>query len=150
MLKTSLVRLAVLSLMAGWLAGCATPPEPPVTASAPAVGVADPIDRLAAKLSADPGWQGGTFPILGLPQTASPEQVVLRIYSMGLLQPANYNILKMRQVHIPKIEIGPDLMTAALVQTDSGEKIALFQYDGPAVGWWSRTYDATTLDETAP
>jgi hypothetical protein len=137
------MRLAILALIACLLAGCTTPPAPPAVAS-------DPIDRLVANLSATRGmWNTGIFSNLGLPQTASPEDVIQRIFSMGLLQPVRYKIVQIRQVHIPIAEIAPDLYTAALMRTDSGEKIVLFKYAGPAVGWWSRVYDAKTLGVTA-
>src|SRR5688500_8799280 len=36
----------------------------------------------------------------------------------------------------------PDRYTAALVETDLGEKIVLLQHQGDVVGWWSRVYDS--------
>jgi type IV pilus biogenesis protein CpaD/CtpE len=127
------MRSFLLAIIAALLVGCATTP--------------DPIDRLVADYSASHGmWVNGTYPILDMPQTASPEQVIKKRFEMGLPrgQVANYKILKIRQIHIPTGQIGSDLYTAALVQTDSGEKIVLLKYDGR--DWWSRVEDANRTD----
>jgi hypothetical protein len=108
----------------------------------------DPIDRLVAKLTASGGmWRNGLFPVLGLTATAMPKQVINRYFSMGLPlgQAPDYKILEIREVHIPiRGMIEPDSYMAALLWTSTGEKILLFQYQGSAVGWWSRVYDAKT------
>jgi hypothetical protein len=36
----------------------------------------------------------------------------------------------------------PDDYIAALVETDLGEKIVLFQYGNTSTGWWTRVYDS--------
>ncbi|MFA5393731.1 MAG: hypothetical protein WC081_05575 [Candidatus Ratteibacteria bacterium] len=121
-----------LFIFAVFLVGCATIP--------------DPIDRLTANYSASHGlWENGAFPILDLPETTLPEQVIKRIFEMTGFDKGyvtNYRILKIRQVHIQGSL--PDLYTAALVQTNFGEKIVLFKYEGS--GWWSRVCDAKTSD----
>ena len=145
------MRLSFLLLIAGLLAGCATTSKPPATTSAqrvvvpdaPQVVASNPIDQLVADLSASRGWEpwwAGISSGLGLPETASPEDVIHRIFEMGMPtgQVRNYKILEIRQVHIPNGD-GSGLYTAALVQTDSGKKIVLMQYDGR--DWWTRTYD---------
>jgi hypothetical protein len=113
------------------------PSQTAVTESKVAI---DPIDRLIAELSATCGmWRNGIFPVLGLPQTATPEEVIRRLFSMGLPrgETANYKIREIRQVHIAGV--GSDSYTAALVQKDSAMKIVLIQYAGR--DWWTHVYD---------
>jgi hypothetical protein len=104
----------------------------------------DPIDRLASDFSSSHGlWENGAFPMLGLPATASTEEVVAKTFKMTGFDKGHvtsYKILKIREIHIQGSL--PDLYTAVLVQTDFGEKIVLFKYVGSSVGWWSRVYDA--------
>jgi hypothetical protein len=89
-------------------------------------------------------WQNGLYPMLGLPESASPEQILERVFQKTGFDRghvSSYKILEVRQVRIPGSL--PDRYTAALVQTDLGEKIVLFKYDGQAAGgWWSRVYEA--------
>lgn len=128
LLLTRLPWYVYLFIFATFLFGCATLP--------------DPIDRLVADASASHFWLSGAFPLLGLPETASPEQVIKRIFEKwdfdkkGFV--TSYRILKIRQVHIRGSL--PDLYTAALVQTNFGKKIVLFRYGG--YEWWSRVCDA--------
>ena len=109
-------RILVLIMVGLFLVGCAT--------------ISDPIDRLAVDYSASHGlWENGMYPILGLPETALPEQVIKRIFEMTGFDKGhvtNYRILKIRHVHIQGSL--PDLYTTALVQTNFGEKIVLFKY----------------------
>ena len=127
-MKQSLTCLAVALLV-----GCATTP--------------DPIDRLVADFSASHGlWENGVSPLLGLPETALPEQVIKRTFEMTGFDKGHvtsYKILKIRQVHIQGSL--PDSYTAALIQTDFGEKIILFKYVGLTVGWRSRVFDANRI-----
>jgi len=129
------------------LSGCLTAPKQSAVQPAEIhqpVASADPIEQLVAELSATHGmWENGDFPVLDLPQTASPEDVIKKRFSMGLLirEAAHYQILKIRQIHIPIAEIGSDLYTAVVVRLDSGDKIVLIKYCGPKIGWWSRVYD---------
>ncbi|MBU1631113.1 MAG: hypothetical protein KKD89_00905 [Candidatus Omnitrophica bacterium] len=50
-----------------------------------------------------------------------------------------YRIIQIRKVKIRGSL--PDDYFAALIDSDLGKKIALFQYQGTAVGWWTRVYD---------
>lgn len=132
------MRSTLFPLLAAFLVGCATMP--------------DPIDRLVAGFSASHGlWENGVFPVLGLSETVLPEQVIQRTFAMTGFEKGHvtsYKILKIRQVHIPGGL--PDVYTAAIVRTDFGEKIVLFKYAGPTVGWWSRVYDAKASAPTNP
>jgi hypothetical protein len=118
--------LCLALVLSGVLFGCATKP--------------DAIDRLVNSLSSSHGlWQNGLSPVIELPATASTEEVVSKVLAR---QATSYKILKVRYVHIQGSL--PDLYTAVIVETDVGEKIVLFKYEGQAVGWWSRIYDAKT------
>jgi len=128
------MRTKFLIVLIGLLVGCATRP--------------DPVARLVTDLSATHGmWENGIFSNLGLPQTASPEDVVHKLFNMGLPdgEAAHYKILKIQQVHIPIAEIGSDVYTAIIVRKDSSNKIVLIKYCGTAVGWWSRVYDVPSV-----
>jgi len=131
-LPSQIMRVAPFPILAALLVGCAT--------------TSDPVDRLVAKLSSSHGlWRNGEFAILGLPATASTEQVVARVFQMDGFEPsqvAKHRILKVRKVRIPGDD--PDIYTAVVIDTDFGRKIVLLKYQGPAAGWWSRIYDADT------
>jgi hypothetical protein len=139
-----IMRIALFSNIASLLTGCATTPEASVTPPAPRVVASDPVERLVARLSSSHGlWQNGLFPKLDLPATASTKQVVSRVFPMTGFDKghvAEHRILETRQVRIPGSL--PDSYTAVLVDTDFGRKILLLKHEGPAVGWWSRVYDA--------
>jgi hypothetical protein len=51
-----------------------------------------------------------------------------------------YKILEIKKVKIDGPL--PDDYIAALVKTDLGEKIVLFQYGDTSTGWWTRVYDS--------
>jgi hypothetical protein len=151
MKKTDAVLLVLLLVFA---AGCSSPrphvTQFPVMHSDPAsafTNTPDSIDRLAASLSAPRGgepWNNGLFPVLSLPQTASPKEVVQKLFEMGLPrgETPNYRILKIRQVRIRIPEIEPDIYTALLVQKDGNENIVLIKYLDAGACWWSRVFDA--------
>ena len=117
------------------------------------VAKADEIDQLVADLSNTNrlwSWNSGGFTNLGLPATASTDDVIKRIFEMSLPkgQEADHKILMIRQVHIPN-GVGyisnvtdSDLYTAAVVLKDGSNKIVFFKYWGSALGWWSRVYDS--------
>ena len=127
------MRSAFYIVLTGLLVGCAT--------------TTDPVACLVAKLSATHGdwdyWENGIFSVLDLPRTASPEDVIHKLFNMGLPygETAHYKILKIQQIHIPIAEVGSDLYTAIIVRKDSSDKIVLIKYRSTAVGWWSRVYD---------
>jgi hypothetical protein len=148
-----IMRLAILAILASLITGCATRAEPRVIASKPPV-VSDPIDQLIAKLSpplptpghpfvSPGGWDSGMDTLLVLPAGASTKEIVAEAFRMsGSGQLETVKIMKVRQVHIPNGMANEKTVTAALVNTKAGEKIVLFKYWGPGVGWWNRIYDA--------
>lgn len=104
--------------------------------------VPSPIERLAARLSADPLWQNGIAPIIALPQTASTEQVVSKVFEMISFDQGKVTKHRILEAKRVRIKGGlPDHYTAALIETNLGEKIVLFRHEGGAIGWWSRVYD---------
>jgi hypothetical protein len=116
-------------LIVALLVGCATTPVP--------------VDRLVKDLRSSSGlWQNGTFPDINLPRTASTEEVLCKALE-GDRQVTNYSIVKVRHVSIHSDFL--HLYTEVIVQTNLGEKIVLFKYEGQTHGfWWSRIYDAKT------
>ncbi|MCK5607448.1 hypothetical protein KAR91_36525 [Candidatus Pacearchaeota archaeon] len=103
---------------------------------------ADPIDTLVTKLSNDHVWQNGAFPIIDLPETAPNADVVAQCFKMTGFDQRHiktYRIIQTRKVKIRGSL--PDDYFAALIDSDLGKKIVLFQYKGTAVGWWTRVYD---------
>jgi hypothetical protein len=114
-------------------------------------GHRDPIDRIVRQDSADPSFRSGLNGLIMLPSTASITNVTTRaLETVGA--GTNIMILETRQVQIAygdeaKI-VQPQAIryTAVLVDTDSGKKVVLLQFDGPkhgpSGGWWSRVYDA--------
>ncbi len=101
----------------------------------------DSIDRLVSRLSSLHGlWQNGLAPAIELPPTATAQEVVSKVLAG---QVTSYKIVKIRSVRIP--DSLPELHTAVIVETNDGEKIVLFRYEGQAFGWWSRIYDTKTF-----
>lgn len=114
------------------------------TEPTPQIVMPDQIDQLVTELSSSNGLlMNEAYPILGLPETASTEEVVSKTFKMTSFDKGrveNYKILQIRKVRIRGSL--PDLYTAVLVETTFGKKIVLFRYVGETVGWWSRVYDA--------
>jgi hypothetical protein len=117
-----------------------------VEPQAKASTLADPIDNLVAKLSADHLWRNGAVQMAFWPVTTPPEQSVKQILAM--YQITNYMLLTMRTVQIR--DGLPDQYTAALIWTGPEEKIVLFNYTSPSLGWWHRIYDAAKAPVMAP
>jgi hypothetical protein len=124
---------ALVAIVAAGLIGCAKNP--------------DPIDRLVADLSASHGlWVNGGYPQLKLPDNASSDEVIKRFFEkVGFDEGhvTNYGILTIREVEIQNAWENP--YTAALVETNLGEKIVLFRYEGNRIGWWCRAFDANRI-----
>jgi hypothetical protein len=97
------------------------------------------------------------YPILGLPATASTDEVIARVFEMTSFAEGRveqYRSLETRLVQIseslPYANIAavripeslPYTYFAALVRTEFGDKIVLLKYEGTRMGWWSRVYDS--------
>ena len=126
-------RFWIISLGALALAGCSA---------------RDPIDGIVREDSADPYFPNGLFPIINLPSTAPVVEVAAK--ALGLAA-TNVSVLETRQVHIAygnegKTAFSEDSRyTAVLVNTGSGRKVVLLQFErgnrqAPS-NWWSRIYD---------
>ncbi|MDF7809676.1 hypothetical protein P4E94_19715 [Pontiellaceae bacterium B12219] len=100
----------------------------------------DPIDDLVTKLNSDKFglWVNGISPILDLPQTAPTNSIIKKATQMvgfdkGRIE--SYKVIEIRKVELkakPKC-------SAVLIQTNLGEKILLFNFEGN--DWWTRFYD---------
>src|SRR5262245_35374756 len=97
----------------------------------------DPIDELVATLSASPLWLNGSSPIGDLPESASTDKVIARVFQLIGFEEGRvktHRILETRVVLIPSGFSEP--CTAVLVETDLGRKIVLLKYGGARTGWW--------------
>jgi hypothetical protein len=139
------MRVAFILPLVSILAGCSATPKASVFAHQSVAAQAqpvlsDPIDRLVARLSDSRTWMNGLFHGLGLPTTASSEQVIERALAQAepnIGKVTSYKVLEIREVHVG-LMIQP--FTAARVSTNLGEKIVLFQKTGS--GWWQQVYGA--------
>jgi hypothetical protein len=105
----------------------------------------DPISRLVDRLSRSNGlWINGASPVLDLPDAASTEQLLQRVFERTGFDAGRvtaHTLLTVRDVRIPVGSVS-ETYTAALVDTNLGRKIVLLQHATPTGGWWSRAYDA--------
>ena len=134
----------LLLTMIGMLCGCMAKQGPHLTATPKTlVTQVDSIDALVDRLSASHGaWGNRIFPTLGLPTSASTEQVVARVFEMVGFEKGRvttHRILETRQVRIDNGVPGT-IYTAVLVDTSLGHKIVLLRYLSPSLGWWSAVY----------
>ncbi len=84
-------------------------------------------------------WMNGISPFINLPETAQPDAVIAECLKHTV---KTYKIIQMREVKIHiQIRGAREEFHAALVDSDLGKKIVLFQYQGSTVGWWTRVYD---------
>lgn len=131
------MRLTFFALFTALLAGCAT--TKPSDHS---------IDKLVAWLASTHGeWAYGTSPVIDLPATATPEQVLGRIFASSPpgLAITQYHVLTVREVTIPdSLYLS---YTAVLADTNLGRRIVLLKYEGTPIGWWTRVYDPAQLAE---
>lgn len=126
------------------------PPVAPVPSVAAVVGVPenppeagpasdDAIGRLVAYLHTTGGmWVNGLSPNLHLPATATPDEVVARALR-------GYDGLRTSQVVLVRhvdLEGGDVRDTAALVDTNLGQRIVLMGYD-PRLGWDTKVFDTS-------
>jgi hypothetical protein len=128
--------------IAALLLGCALLADPSAAAEQ-AIAKGDPIGALVERLSASPLWRNGRNPIVELPVTATPDEVIARVFeqiSFDEGQVTQYRILETRLVQIPgQLQ---DTYVATLVSTNVGNKIVLLKYEDSRSAWWSRVYDA--------
>src|SRR2546423_594817 len=119
--------------------GCASDsPGPPSTVSRPR----NPkIAKLVAELSKPPIRIDGGFPIIELPRSATPSQVVARCIEMTGFDAGHIKQYKIRAIEkVPPYDDTGDL-TAVLITSDLGDKIIFMHYEGHRTGWWTHIYD---------
>ena len=127
-----IMRSAFFIILAALLVGCATTKQP------------DPIDQLVTRLSSSGVWMNGVSPKIDMPPSASAEQIVKIVLEQevgpNIARVTSYKILDARPVHFSGLNLN---FTAALVQTNVGQKIVLFTNFGADFHfrWWSRVYD---------
>ena len=104
------------------------------------------VERLASCLPTCcyDGWENGAWLGFELPETASPEQVTMRVFVGGLSfdkgSIKEFKIRSVRQVHIEGSV--PDKYTAVHVQTDLGDMVDQNRPEGRNPGGWtSRVYE---------
>ena len=103
----------------------------------------DPIATLVDELSANPMWENGMSPLIDLPKTATPEEVVAAYFANTTDQKGkitNFDIQEKKTVKIPGSL--PDTYTAVWCGTDFGGRILLMKYRSPESGWWTKSFEA--------
>jgi hypothetical protein len=84
-------------------------------------------------------WQNGAFPVIDLPETAPNADIIEQCLKMTGFDQGHIKTYKI--IEIKKVNIRgslPNDYFAAIIDSDLGEKIVLFQYRS---GWWTRVYD---------
>ena len=102
----------------------------------------DAVDRVVAKESRNEHFGNGMVPVILLPASASPTQIVARALEVRSFAPAagtNYDIRVVREVLIRG-----EGYTAVQADTSRGPKVVLLQFHGHGTNdvWWSGVYDA--------
>ena len=109
-------------------------------------GRTDSIDAVVKHESADISFPSGMFRAIRLPAPAPVSELVSNALSFAFIEPTNFTILETRQVRIHDgTGIRPERAsyTAVLVDTSSGQKVVLLQFEhdpGHDDYWWSRVY----------
>jgi len=99
----------------------------------------NPIDHLVEKLQGELLWENGPYPIIKLPSTAQPNDVLNLVSSTN--GPDNYGLAPHEVLETRRF-IGPFFAggTAVLIKTDHGKKIVLMRAQGKN-SWWTRVYE---------
>ena len=106
-----------------------------------------PIHTVVSRLADDHFWRNGTFPVINLPNTATPDAVLAHLFKMITFGESSITSFKIRETTNVTIRGSlPDTYTAVFVDTDLGHKIVLLQYIKPD-RWWTKVYDAETRAE---
>jgi len=111
-------------------------------ASTPLFAASEPIALLVDELSTDRIWKNGSSPVIRLPKTASPEEVVVAYFDKTTDRKgkiADFNIQEIRAVKISGSL--PETYTAVRCGTEFGGRIILMQYASPESGWWTKSYE---------
>ncbi len=109
----------------------------------PLFAASDPIATLVDELSTSPMWRNGSFPVIRLPETTTPEEVAATYFAKTTDRKGkitDFEIQEKREIKIPGSL--PDTYTAIWYGTEFGGRIILMQYVSPKVGWWTRSYES--------
>jgi len=106
-------------------------------------GAPNPISNLVGELSKKPLWENGLHPIIHLPKTAKPEEVVAAYFAKttdpkGKIK--DFEILETQRVEIPGSL--PDNYTAVWCGTEYGGRIILMRFISQEAGWWTDSFFA--------
>ena len=105
------------------------------------IAASDPILTLAEELSKSHTWENGTFPIIHLPETAKPEEIVAAYFAATTDPKGKIKDFEIQDTQQVKITGSlPDNYTAVWCGTDFGGRIILMQFKSPDIGWWTRCY----------
>lgn len=121
---------------------------PPIHDCQPAVidGITIYAGKSHANASAG-GLMSGITVFFDLPATASADEVTTKALQTSFGDNfTTHKIRTIRQVEIPNLYFDSDShrATAAVVDTNIGEKIVLFKYRGPVIGWCCTVYESKT------
>jgi len=108
--------------------------------------VSDPIDKIVQNLNSDKNdmWLNGIYPIIELSAEAKPKEIIaeaIKICRFDKGHIKNYKIIEIRKVKLNAH--GMEDCSAALIESDLGVSVLLFQYVGNSVSstWWTRWFD---------
>jgi len=131
------MRTVFIIMVAAFLAACSRTP--------------DTIDRLVADLNSTGGmWLNGYEVIIHLPESASKKDILTQCFKYVEFKATiqgvsvtghvkDFEILKVRRVHISTGGNRSEDYTAILAHTDYGDKIVLLR---PEDGWWWKAFNA--------
>ena len=128
-----------VALVLALLASASSATSTAASQTPPAARPADAIDRLVVYLNSTHGlWVNGVMPTIRLPASATHDEVV-RHALHGYDGLTTSHVLVVRHV---SIEGGDVRDTAALVDTNLGQRIVLMGYDARA-GWLTKVFDTS-------
>ncbi len=106
-------------------------------------GAPDPISNLVDEVSKNHTWSNGAYPIIHLPQTAKPEEIVAAYFAKTTDPKGKirvFEILQTKEIKIPGSL--PDNYTAVWCGTEYGGRIILMKFLSPEAGWWTMSFFA--------
>jgi len=106
-------------------------------------GAPDPISNLVDEVSKNHTWSNGAYPIIHLPKTAKPEEVITAYFAnttdpKGKIR--DFEIQETREVKIPGSV--PDNYIAVWCGPEYGGRIILMKFISPEARWWTMAFFA--------
>lgn len=105
----------------------------------------DPVSRLLRKVIDPFGlWLNGTYPIIQLPSSATPREVLAEsikwhVFDKGHIE--KYEVLEVRRGIKINAGIPFPEFSAVRIESDQGNQILLMYYQPETKFWWTRFYD---------